>query len=182
MSKQRLFSLLPIVIFLVLVVFFVRRLELIEQGNMPDMIPSVMIDRPAPTYTLPSLIKGKPGVISADLKGKVTLVNMFASWCLPCRAEHPFLFEIKKAGITLVGINYKDKPENARAWLQQMGNPYDAIGSDLDGRVGINFGVYGVPESYLIDKQGVIRFKQAGPLTPEDIQNILLPLARELNK
>ena len=101
---------------------------------------------------------------------------------MPCRSEHPYLADIKKAGIALVGINYKDKPEDARAWLQKLGNPYDSIGSDLDGRVGIDFGVYGVPESYLLDKNGVIRFKQTGPLTPEDIQNKIVPLARELAK
>lgn len=182
MSARRLLPLLPVAIFLVLVAFFVRRLELIEEGNLPNMIPSVMINKPAPTYALPSLIAGKPDVTSADLKGHVTLVDVFASWCVPCRVEHPLLADIKKAGITLVGINYKDQPGDARAWLEKLGNPYDAIGADRDGRTGIDFGVYGVPESYLIDKQGVIRFKQTGPLTSEDIKNNLLPLAKELNR
>ena len=144
------------------------------------MIPSVMINKPAPAFDLPALFEGQGRVTSAVLKGRVTLVDVFASWCVPCRSEHPYLTDIKKAGIALVGINYKDKPEDARGWLAKLGNPYDAIASDRDGRVGIDFGVYGVPESYLVDKNGMIRFKQTGPLTPEDIQTKILPLAKEL--
>lgn len=182
MLKPRLTTFLPVTVFLVLVGFLAYRLQLINNGNMPNMIPSVMIDRPMPLFDLPSLIEGKPALTSESLKGRVTLIDVFASWCVPCRAEHPYLSEIKKSGLVLIGINYKDKPKDALVWLEKLGNPYDAIGSDLDGRVGIDFGVYGVPESYLIDKQGIIRFKQTGPLTPEDIQNNLLPLIKELNK
>ena len=182
MKIHRLLPFVPVILFLALVGFFIRRLELIEQGNMPNVIPSVMINRPAPDFDLPSLIVGKPDVTSAMLKGQVTLVDVFASWCVPCQAEHPFLFVFKKAGITLVGLNYKDKPEAARAWLQKMGSPYDEIGSDSAGRTAIDFGTYGVPESYLVDKNGIIRYKQIGPLTPEDIQNTILPLAKELAK
>ena len=174
--------LIPVTLFLILIGFFVYRLELIDRGDMPNLIPSVMIGKPVPDFILPSLFSDKPPVTSAYLKGKVTLVDIFASWCVPCRAEHPFLSDIKKAGITVVGINYKDKTEDARAWLEKMGNPYDAIAADRDGRIAIDFGSYGVPETYLIDKNGIIRFKQTGPLTPADIQNTLLPLARELNK
>jgi DsbE subfamily thiol:disulfide oxidoreductase len=182
MTARRLLPLIPVLIFIVLVVFFVRRLDLIEHGNAPDVIPSVMINRSLPDFKLPSLIEGKPDVTSASVKGHVTLINIFASWCLPCRAEHPSLADVKKLGIALVGINYKDKPDNASKWLQDMGNPFDAIGMDSDGRTAIDFGSYGVPESYLIDKQGVIRFKQTGPLTSDDIQNKLLPLVKELNQ
>lgn len=180
MTIRRWLYLLPVFVFIVLSVFFVRRLMLIEEGNAPDVIPSVMINRAAPDFSLPSLIAGKPEVKSADLRGHVTLVDIFASWCVPCRAEHPLLAEVKAAGINLIGINYKDQTVMARAWLDTMGNPYDAIGADRDGRVAIDFGAYGVPESYLIDKQGIIRFKQIGPLTEEDIRHKLLPLAREL--
>ena len=182
MFLRRLTLFLPMAIFLTLVGFFFYRLVLIEKGNTPNMIPSVMINRPVPVFALPSLITGKPPVASAALKGKVTLIDVFASWCVPCRVEHPLLASIKEAGIALVGINYKDRPEDALLWLEKLGNPYDAIASDRDGRVAIDFGVYGVPESYLIDKQGVIHFKQTGPLTPEDIRDRLLPLAKELNK
>ena len=182
MSSRRILTLVPVAVFLVLVGFFVYRLALINKGNMPNMIPSVMIDKPAPVFDLPSLFAGKPHVTSADLQGRVTLVDIFASWCVPCRSEHPYLTDIKNAGIVLVGINYKDRPEDARLWLEKLGNPYDAIGADRQGRVGIDFGAYGVPESYLIDKNGVIRFKQTGPLTPEDIRDRILPLAKELAK
>ena len=182
MASRRILTLVPVAVFVVLVGFFIYRLALIERGNMPNMIPSVMINKPAPVFDLPPLFDGKPRVTSAALKGHVTLVDIFASWCVPCRSEHPLLTDIKQAGITLVGINYKDRPEDSRQWLAKLGNPYDAIGMDREGRVGIDFGVYGVPESYLIDKNGVIRFKQTGPLTAEDIQNRILPLAKELNR
>jgi DsbE subfamily thiol:disulfide oxidoreductase len=182
MSLRRWPAFVPIAIFLVLVGFFAYRLVMIDHGDAPNLIPSVMINKPVPNFTLPSLFDGKPQVVSEEIKGKVTLIDVFASWCVPCRIEHPYLDEIKKAGIVLVGINYKDRPEDARRWLVQLGNPYDAIGTDRDGRVGIDFGVYGVPESYLIDKQGVIRYKQTGPLTLEDIEKVILPLATELSK
>lgn len=182
MTSRRLVFLIPILVFIVLVVFFVRRLQLIEQGRAPDIIPSVMINRPAPDFALPSLLAGQPDLTLNALKGKVTLINIFASWCLPCRVEHPYLESIRKAGIKLVGINYKDKAGTAEEWLAKMGNPYDQIGADTQGRVAIDFGSYGVPESYLIDKQGTIRFKQIGPLTPEIIKDQLVPLASELSK
>ena len=183
---QRFLPLIPIAIFAALVGFLAYRLDLISQGNAPDRIPSVMIGKPAPDFDVPQLaILGKsnnPRLRTADLKKNIVIVNFFSSWCVPCQAEHSLLEQIHTAGIVLIGINYKDKPANAAAWLKKEGDPYDAIGSDLDGRTAIDFGVYGVPESYLIDKQGIIRFKQTGPLTSEDIRDRILPLARELNK
>lgn len=173
--------LLPVAVFLVLVGFFAWRLVLMNRGDMPNMIPSVMIDKPAPAFDLPPLGLDKAGLKTADLQGQVTLVNFFASWCVPCRVEHPLLTQIAQK-VRLVGIVYKDKPEDARAWLARLGNPYDRLAQDREGRAGIDFGVYGVPESYLIDKQGRIRYKQVGPFTPEDIQGKLLPLLAELNK
>lgn len=173
---------LPITIFIILIGFFVYRLKLIEEGNSPNLIPSVMIDRPAPNFSLPSLFSGKPEFTSKNLQGKVTLISVFASWCLPCRSEHSLLNNIKNKNIVLVGINYKDNPKIAMAWLEEYGNPYDIIAADYEGNVAIDFGVYGVPESYLIDKNGIIRFKQTGPLTLEVIENTLLPMAEELNK
>jgi cytochrome c-type biogenesis protein CcmF len=172
----------PLFGFVVLAGFFIWRLHLVEEGFAPNLIPSVLINRPAPDFDLPPLTAGQPGFKTADLKGKVTLVNFFASWCVPCREEHPVLPEITKAGIVLVGINYKDRPEDGKAWLAELGNPYGIVAVDAHGRTGIDFGVYGVPESYLIDKQGVIRFKQTGPLTPEIIKNQLIPLAEKLAK
>jgi DsbE subfamily thiol:disulfide oxidoreductase len=171
--------LVPLLGFTVLVGFFMYRLYLVEEGFAPNLIPSVMIDRPAPAFDLKPLIAGQPGFSTASLKGKLTLVNFFASWCGPCRAEHPLLSGLPKS-VALIGISYKDRPEDARMWLTELGNPYRTIGIDLHGQTGLNFGVYGVPESYLIDRNGVIRFKQTGPLTPEVIQNQLLPLVARL--
>lgn len=176
---KRWIYLVPLGGFLVLGSFFVWRLHLVEQGFAPNLIPSVMINKPAPSFDLPALEDGKPGISSPELKGKVTLVNFFASWCIPCREEHPFLPLVKESGIRLVGISYKDRPEDAKAWLGQLGDPYAAVGADLYGRTGIDFGVYGVPESYLIDKNGVIRRKWIG-LTPEIIKDELIPLAAKL--
>ena len=172
----------PLLGFAVLAGFFIWRLHLVEEGDTPNLIPSVMINKAAPKFDLPPLLAGERGFKTADLRGKVTLVNFFASWCVPCREEHPFLSEITKAGITLVGINYKDRPQDAKAWLAELGDPYPTIAVDAHGRTGIDFGVYGVPESYLIDKNGVIRFKQTGPLTPEIIRKQLIPLAEKLDK
>ena len=173
---------LPLLAFAVLAGFLIWRLHLADVGITPNLIPSVLIDKPAPAFDLPPLLTGERGFKTADLRGKVTLVNFFASWCVPCREEHEFLPQITKAGIPLIGINYKDRPEDAKAWLAELGDPYRIIAVDANGRTAIDFGVYGVPESYLIDKQGVIRFKQTGPLTPDIIQNQLIPLAEKLSK
>jgi len=173
---------LPIIVFLVLTGFFAYRLILIGHGNMPKDIPSVMIGKHAAEFNLPPLLKNKAGLKTADLKGKVTLVSFFASWCVGCLAEHPYLEELSGKGAVLAGIDYKDAPAAGREWLKKHGNPYDAVAVDRDGRTGLYFGVYGIPESYLIDRQGVIRYKQTGPLTPEDIQAKILPLIQELNR
>ena len=172
----------PLLGFAVLAGFFVWRLHLVDEGFTPSMIPSVMINKAAPAFDLPPLMAGEPGFKTADLKGKVTVVNFFASWCIACREEHEYLPLISQAGINLVGINYKDKPVDAKAWLAELGNPYPKIAVDANGRTGIDFGLYGVPESYLIDKHGVIRFKQIYPLTPDVIRNQLIPLAEKLSK
>lgn len=182
MNTRRLWVILPLMVVVVLALFFARRLQLIESGENPELIPSVMLNQPAPDFVLHSLYAGQPDVTTTSLKGQVTLVNIFASWCVPCRIEHPRLARVKKAGIRIVALNYKDNADAARAWLQTMGDPFDAIASDTDGRVAIDFGAYGVPESYLLDKNGVIRFKQTGPLTDADIDARLLPMARELMK
>lgn len=173
----------PLAIFAVLLGFLGYRLFLVQQGFTPDLIPSTLINRPAPQFDLPSLFASEPGFKTTDLKGRVTLVNFFASWCVPCREEHAYLTQIPgSAGIELVGIDYKDPPEDASLWLEELGNPYHAVAVDAEGKAGIDFGVYGVPESYLIDRQGVIRFKQTGPLTPEVIRAQLIPLAKSLTR
>jgi cytochrome c biogenesis protein CcmG/thiol:disulfide interchange protein DsbE len=118
-----------------------------------------------------------------DMLGQVWLLNVWASWCISCRDEHPLLVELAKAKtVPLVGLNYKDKPDEAKAWLKQFGDPYQLSITDLNGRVGIDYGVYGVPETFLIDKAGVIRYKHIGPITPDALQTKILPLVKELQK
>jgi cytochrome c-type biogenesis protein CcmF len=171
---------LPALAFLALLGVFFWRLNQTATGDTPNLIPSVLIDKPAPTFDLPPLYAGQPGFKTADLKGHVTLVNFFASWCIPCRAEHPLLRDLAGSGMVLVGINYKDKTENGQAFLAELGNPYRVIAADASGRTGIDFGVYGVPETYLIDRNGVIRYKQTGPLTDDIVRKEILPLAEKL--
>jgi len=182
MTRMNLRYALPAFAFLALVGVFFWRLHQTENGNTPNLIPSVLIGKPIPAFDLPPVTAGQAGLKTADLKGHVTLVNFFASWCVPCRAEHPMLGLAAKSGLTVIGINYKDRPENAQSFLAELGNPYARVASDAAGRTAIDFGVYGVPESYLIDKNGIIRFKQTGPLTEEVLQKEILPLAARLQR
>jgi cytochrome c biogenesis protein CcmG/thiol:disulfide interchange protein DsbE len=164
----------PIAVFAALAVLFLIRLE---QGGDPSLIPSALIGRPAPVTVLPPL-EGldRPGIDTADFAGKVTLVNIWASWCVPCREEHPILEELATdKRINLVGINYKDQAANARAFLGQMGNPYAAVGVDEKGRGSIDWGVYGVPETFLVGRDGKIRFKFVGPLSEQSLATGLMP-------
>lgn len=143
----------------------------------PSLVRSVLIDKPAPQFAL-AAVPGLavPGFDTAKLQGQVTVVNVFASWCIPCRDEHPVLEALKdKTGVLLYGINQKDAAENAAAFLAELGNPYDAIGGDTDGRTSIDWGVYGVPETFIVDAKGIIRFKHTGPLLLDDIDRELVP-------
>jgi cytochrome c biogenesis protein CcmG/thiol:disulfide interchange protein DsbE len=147
----------------------------------PSLVRSVLIDKPAPSFALPP-VEGMdvPGFDTAALSGAPTVVNVFASWCIPCRAEHPLLEALKaETGVRLFGINHSDAPENARAFLAELGNPYDAIGADRDRRVSIDWGVYGVPETFVVDAKGTITFKHVGPLTPEAIEAELIPALKK---
>lgn len=176
--KGRLLYLLPVALFAVVAGFF-----LVGLGMNPREIPSVLIDKPAPSFELPPLKEDKPGLATADFDGQVTLVNFFASWCIPCRVEHPMLMDLAAEGkVTVVGINYKDKPEDALKWLRQLGDPYGRIGADRDGRVAIDWGVYGVPESFVVDKAGRIRYKHVGPLSDEALKETVVPMMAELAK
>jgi cytochrome c biogenesis protein CcmG, thiol:disulfide interchange protein DsbE len=169
--------LLPAALFALLAIGFYGGL-----GTDTTSLPSPLIDKPAPDFALPPLASGEIGFSTADLKGKVSLVNVFASWCVPCRTEHPVLNALAQSRrVAIYGINYKDKPEAARAWIAEMGNPYTRIGAD-DGRVGIKWGVYGVPESFVVDREGRIRYKQVGPLTRADLDRTILPLIAKLEK
>ena len=143
----------------------------------PSTLPSVLIDHPVPEFALPPLPgRDGPGFTSADLKGGVSLVNVFASWCVPCRVEHPLLRALAREGIAIYGINYKDDPAAARRFLGRYGNPFARVGADRSGRVAIDWGVYGVPETYVIGGDGKIAFRHVGPLTEDAIKDKLLPL------
>ncbi len=163
---------LPLLVLVALFAIFARSID-----RDPSLVRSVLIDKPAPQFTLaPVELLGVPGFDTASLKGEVTVVNVFASWCIPCRAEHPLLTALKEvAGVRLFGINQSDAPENAKKFLDELGNPYDAVGADSDRRVSIDWGVYGVPETFVVDADGIITFKVTGPLTAETIDGELLP-------
>lgn len=171
---SRALLLVPLALFLLLAGLFLLQLL---SGRDAATVPSALIGRPAPQTSLPPVEGlGVPGLDSVAFGGQVTLVNVFASWCAPCRDEHPLLMRIAADNrFRLVGLNYKDKPGNARAFLGELGNPYAAVGADEKGRAGIDWGVYGVPESFVVGRDGGIVFKQVGPLTPEAIANGLMP-------
>jgi cytochrome c biogenesis protein CcmG, thiol:disulfide interchange protein DsbE len=170
--------LLPFAVFLTLVLFLGIGLRL-----NPREIPSPFIGKPAPAFKLAQLHEPGKTISPQDMVGQVWLLNVWASWCVACRQEHPVLMEFSKQGVVpLLGLNYKDGTENGAGWLRQFGNPYSISGVDADGRVGIDYGVYGVPETFVIDKKGVIRMKHIGPVTPEVITEKLLPLIKELNR
>lgn len=146
-----------------------------------SVLPSTLIDKPAPNFDLPPLLDGGKGFKTADLKGEVSLVNVFASWCVPCRAEHPIWLKLAaEEKIAIYGINWKDKREQATAWMEELGNPYKAIGFDPDNKAGVEWGVYGAPETYVIDRNGRVRFKYVGPVFEETLNETILPLVRRL--
>ncbi|WP_336071029.1 DsbE family thiol:disulfide interchange protein [Nitratireductor rhodophyticola] len=166
--------LLPLLLFLALSgVFLVQLIS----GKDTSVVPSALIGRPAPQTDLPPLEgMNLPGLSSEAFSGRVTLVNVWGSWCLPCRQEHPLLMQLATdERVVIAGLNYKDKPENARRFLGDLGNPYDAIGVDQNGRAAIDWGVYGVPETFLVGPDGTIRYKHVGPFTPESIRESLMP-------
>jgi len=167
----------PLILFATLVGFLAVGL-----WHDPHLVPSPLIDRPAPAFRLARLDEPGRTLSPEELRGKVWLLNTWASWCVSCRQEHPLLLALAQAGVVPVyGLNYKDKRADALTWLNEMGNPYVANVQDTDGRVGIDYGVYGVPETYLIDTTGVIRYKQIGPLTLKALEETILPMVRNLN-
>ncbi|OGA98292.1 MAG: thiol:disulfide interchange protein [Burkholderiales bacterium RIFCSPHIGHO2_12_FULL_61_11] len=177
-TGRRLAAFVPLAVVLVVGVFLAIGLTL-----DPREVPSPLIGKPVPEFSLPP-VKGRTlGLSSADLKGEVSLVNVFASWCVACRAEHPLLMALKQQGVVPIhGLNYKDQPEDAKKWLDELGDPYTRTGADINGRVAIDWGVYGVPETFVIDRQGRIAYKQIGPVTPEVLEKTILPLIRRLRQ
>ncbi len=168
--------LLPLAAFLTLVGFFAVGLKL-----DPREVPSPLINKPAPAFKLPVMNEAGKTFSPEDMRGQVWLLNVWASWCSACREEHPLLMEMSRSGaVPLVGLDYKDTDAEGAAILSQAGNPYKVVATDADGRVGIDYGVYGVPETYVIDKAGIIRYKQIGPITEEALRDKIMPLVKGL--
>lgn len=175
---RKLIFLLPVALFTVLLVAFAVGLR-----HDPHLVPSALINRPAPDFALPGLSESANGLTRKELEGRVTLVNFFASWCAPCREEHTELMALSRLPrVTLDGIAYKDKPEESRRFLDRLGNPFSHIGVDRNGMTAIDFGVYGVPETYVVDGTGHIRLRHVGPLTAEDVRSEILPLIQQLGR
>ena len=169
---------LPLVVFLVLAGFLYKGLHL-----DPHEVPSPLIDKPAPAFNLPQLQETNKQFSPAEMKGKVWLLNAWSSWCVSCKEEHPVLMDLARQNLVpIYGLDYKDKREDALMQLNQAGNPYTLSVMDREGRTGIDYGVYGVPETYVIDKQGVIRYKQIGPVNYQNLRETILPLVAELQK
>ncbi len=171
--------LLPVLLFLVIAGYFALGLQ---PGRDPHELPSALIDKPLPDFDLPALAGG-PNISNASLKGQVAVINFFASWCVPCKIEHPVLMRLAtKEKLPLIGIAYKDAVEDSQRELAKGGDPYVRIGVDRKGAAGFDFGVYGVPETYVVDKSGHIRKRFVGPLNADTVEKELLPLLRELNR
>lgn len=175
---RRLSAFVPLAVVLAIGVFLAIGLTL-----NPRELPSPLIGKPVPEFSLPPVKGRTQGLSSADLKGEVSLVNVFASWCVACRSEHPLLMALEQQGVVPIhGLNYKDRPQDAEKWLGELGDPYTRTGADINGRVGIDWGVYGVPETFVIDRQGRIAYKQIGPVTPEVLEKTILPLIKKLRQ
>ncbi len=177
-KRGRLVFLVPALVFLAIAVLLGIGLSL-----DPREVPSPLIGKPVPEFSLPPVQGRALGLSSADLKGEVSLVNVFASWCVACREEHPLLMQLKQKGLVSIhGLNYKDAPKDAAEWLDALGDPYTRTGADVDGRVGIDWGVYGVPETFVIDRNGRIAYKHIGPMTPRDWEEKIAPLIERLRR
>ena len=170
--------LIPLGVFVALVILLAVGL-----GLDPKLVPSPLIDKPIPDFTLPEVRAPEKMLSSADLRGKVSLFNVWASWCVSCREEHPLLVALSRSNsVTIYGLNYKDQRKDAIRWLDDLGDPYVASAHDLKGKVGIDFGVYGVPETFVIDRNGVIRYKHIGPIDQKALEQKIMPLVRELER
>lgn len=174
----RLLYLGPFLAFLGLALFVLY--HRIGARSDPSLVPSQLADKQAPAFSLPPLRAGQKPVSTADLAGRPVVINFFASWCIPCRAEHPMLEALHRDGAEIVGVAYKDKTDATLKFLDQLGDPYTRIATDLDGRVGIDWGITGVPETYVLDKNGTVRFWERAPLSESDVSERIEPLLKEL--
>ena len=168
----------PLAVFTVIALLLAAGLTL-----NPREIPSPLIGKPVPHFELPPVRGRTVGLATADLKGEVSIVNVFASWCVSCKEEHPVFMQMQREALVPIhGLNYKDRPEDAKKWLDDMGDPYTRTGADIDGRVAIDWGVYGVPETFVIDREGRIAYKHIGPVTPKILDDTLRPLIARLRR
>jgi cytochrome c biogenesis protein CcmG, thiol:disulfide interchange protein DsbE len=177
-TRRRVLVALPVAAFAGLAALFTWGLN-----RDPSSLPSTLIGRAVPKFSLPPVEGRTLGLSGEDLKGEVSLVNVFASWCTACREEHPLLMHIREKGtVPIHGLNYKDEPENAARWLNTLGDPYTRTGADRDGRVAIDWGVYGIPETFVIDRQGIVRYKHIGAVTAQALGETILPLVAGLRQ
>ena len=177
-ARRRVLMMLPLAAFLALAVVLAWGL-----GRNASVLPSALIGKPVPEFTLPPVQGRTLGLSSTDLKGEVSLVNVFASWCTACREEHPVFMELQRTNaVPIHGINYKDRPQDAEKWLNTMGDPYTRTGADLNGRVSIDWGVYGVPETFVIGADGRVAYKHIGPVSEATLTGTILPLVGELRR
>ena len=172
---NRAFFLAPIAVFTILVAVFASGL-----GRDPSRLPSTLIDRPLPQFDLPPVRTNDIGLKTADVTGRPRLLNVFASWCVSCRVEHPTLLGLKAQGVAIDGLDWKDEPSDGRQYLGDQGDPYRLVGNDRSGRTGIDLGVAGVPETFVVDRRGRVRFKQIGPISPQDWENVVKPIMARL--
>lgn len=180
---RRALLLLPIVVFAVLIGVLGFLTLQTKEGRDPSLIPSPLVGKPAPEFSLPALAEGIPGgFATADLRGQATMVNVFASWCIPCLAEHPLITRLAEDGFAVYGINHRDSVADATRWLKKNGNPYTGVGADPDGRVSTEWGVTGLPETFIINAEGIVIYKHTGVITPDVLEDTILPKLREAGK
>lgn len=178
---RRVIFILPVAIFAALLGVMITLLTDSDRNNDPSRLPSPLIGKPAPAIALPAVASNIPGGFSTeDLRGRVIIVNVFASWCVPCLAEHPLITRLAADGVPVYGINHRDKAADAVAWLRRHGNPYTAVGADTNARASLEWGVTGVPETFIIDANGTIIYKHAGPITPDAVEQKIIPKLRDV--